>query len=177
MRRLGAVMTVAAVVMTGCARTAELSSGPAADPANPANPADPADPARGAGIPEQVPLPPPEALTAVISRLADPAIPGADKLGLVEKSGPADAAALDGFATALRDGGFAPAEITATDIRWSQTDPGTAVAAIAITAPQQERQQEQQQERGQFSFPMEFRPGPGGWQLTHDSAEMLLAPG
>lgn len=163
MRRLGAVMTVAAVVMTGCARTAESSPGVAARPA--ANPAGSGDPA---SVAAQVPLPAPEALTAVISRLADPAIRGTDKLALVEKSGPADAAALDGFAAALRDGGYASAQISATDIRWSQTDPATAVAAIAITAPQ---------ESGRFSFPMEFRPGPGGWQLTHASAELLLAPG
>lgn len=55
------------------------------------------------------PLPPPNALTDVLARMADANIPGADKLDLVENATPADGAAMDKFATALRDGGYAPA--------------------------------------------------------------------
>lgn len=112
-------------------------------------------------------LPAPEALTDVVYRLADPAVPGADKLGLVDGATAAQAAGWDGFAAALRDGGFSPVTVTATDIRWSETTPGDVLATIAIAGPQPDRGAE-------FRFPLEFRPRDGGWQLTQDTAELLL---
>ncbi len=62
-------------------------------------------------VPVQAPssaLPEPEALTDVLYRLSDPEVPGADKLALIEGAKPADAATIDKFATALKDGGYLP---------------------------------------------------------------------
>ena len=112
-------------------------------------------------------LPAPEVLADVVYRLADPAVPGADKLELVEGATAADADTLNGFAAALRDGGFSPVTVTATDIRWSETVPGDVLATIAIAGPQPDR-------GADFRFPLEFRPHDDGWQLTQDTAELLL---
>lgn len=113
-------------------------------------------------------LPAPEALTDVVYRLADPAVAGADKLGLVEGATAADSNTLNGFAAALRDGGFSPVTVTATDIRWSEATPGDVLATIAIAGPQPDR-------GADFRFPLEFSPHNGGWQLTQDTAELLLS--
>ncbi|HEX7321921.1 MAG TPA: hypothetical protein VF299_03145 [Mycobacterium sp.] len=114
-------------------------------------------------------LPPPDALTDVLYRLADPAVPGADKLNLIDGAKPTDAPTLDKFATALRDGGYSPLTLQATDIGWSERDPGDAVANVNITTPKPDT--------GGFSFPMEFTPYEGGWRLSHRTAELLLAFG
>ena len=66
----------------------------------------------------QAPLPPPEALTGVLTRLADPAVPGTQKIALVQYATPEDGAALDRFARATVDGGLAPLIFTATDLSW-----------------------------------------------------------
>lgn len=117
------------------------------------------------------PIPPPDALTDVMYRLADPSVPGPGKLALVAGSSGPDAVALDRFAAALRDGGFSPVTFTATDIRWSQTQPAAAIATLTVTTTNPAKP-------GEFSFPMEFTPVPGGgWQLTRDTAEMVLAYG
>lgn len=117
------------------------------------------------------PLPPPEALSDVVARLADPAVPGTDKLPLVENTTGADAAALDTFATALRDSGFTPVTVRASDIVAS--GPGDVVATIAVTGPNSDAGESTEG----FSFPMEFRHVGNGWQLTRQTAEMLLAFG
>lgn len=116
------------------------------------------------------PLPPPEALTAVMYRLADPAVPGADKLLLVQDTAPVDAATFETFAAALRDGGFTPITFTATDIRPADTRPDDVLATIGVTTSNPD-------DPGEFSFPMEFRTGGDGWQLTRETADMLLAFG
>lgn len=115
------------------------------------------------------PLPPPEALSDVIARLADPAVPGADKLGLVEGSTGADAAALDNFAAALRDNRFTPITVQASDIVSNR--PGDVLATIKMTGP------DAGSDGGEFSFPMEFRRAGASWQLTRQTADMLLAFG
>ena len=51
-----------------------------------------------------------------MGRLADPNIPGTDKVGLVQYGTPADAAALDRFGKALHDSGYAPLTFEATDL-------------------------------------------------------------
>lgn len=101
-----------------------------------------------------------------MDRLADPAVSGSDKLVLVEGAVPRDAATVDRFAAALRDGGFTPATFTAADVHWSEAQPGVVLATLKITNPG---------DHGEFAFPLGFRPGPAGWQLTRDTAETLLA--
>ncbi len=156
-------LVVAGLGLCGCSPAAQ--SGPAAVPV-PVSASPTAAPPTAAG-----PLPPAGALTDVMYRLADPAVPGTGKLVLVADSSAPDAEALDRFAAALRDGGFSPVTFTATDIRWSQTRPGDAVATITVTTVNPA-------EPGEFTFPMEFAPAPGGgWQLTRDTAEMLFAFG
>lgn len=114
------------------------------------------------------PLPKPESLAEVLYRLADAAIPGAEKLGLVQGATPADAAALDNFAAALRDAGYTPITVTATDLRWAPGQARDVLATVRITA---------RDDGGEFAFPMDFRRAGAGWQLTRETAEMLLSFG
>ena len=163
---LSAAATLAVLGLSGCSRDlASTTPDPVATTASPAAAAQPAD----AG-----PLPAPEALSDVMSRLADPAVSGADKLPLVQNTVPADGAALDRFAAALRDTGFAPVTVSASEIRWSDDDPGNVVATIKVigsaSAPHGAG-------TGEFAFPMEFRRTGTGWQLTRETADMLLAFG
>ena len=117
------------------------------------------------------PLPPPQALSDVIARLADPAVPGSDKLTLVESTTQPDAAALDGFATALRNNGFAPVTVRAADI--APNGPGAVVAQITLTGPDSDSAGDARE----FSFPMEFKRVGNGWQLSRQTADMLLVFG
>ncbi len=116
------------------------------------------------------PLPAPDALTGVLYRLADPAVQGTDKLELLEHGTPDDAVTIDRFAAALRDGGFAPLTCTASEIRWSDHKPEDALATINITTANSTNP-------GGFTFPMEFHPYQDGWQLSRETAEMLMAFG
>lgn len=111
-------------------------------------------------------MPPQEALTGVLYRLADPGVAGTDKLNLVEGATPDDAAALDKFATALLDGGYAPMTFEARDIAWSDRNPADVVATVDVGTPNPGA--------AGFSFPMEFKPYQGGWQLSQRTAQMLL---
>lgn len=119
--------------------------------------------------PVTTPLPPPEALTDVLTRLADPNVPGASKVNLVEGATPESAANLDKFTNALRDNGYLPMTFNANDIAWSDKNPSNVKASIAIHTAQTNN--------ANFSFPMEFTPFQGGWQLSRHTAEMLLALG
>lgn len=110
----------------------------------------------------------------MMARLTDPAVPGAEKLGLVEDTAAPDAAALDRFATALRDTGFTPVTVSASEIRWSEDHPGDVLATIKLSGPDSGSDGSAS---GEFSFPMEFRRSGAGWQLTRDTAEELLAFG
>ena len=170
MRRTLAALLVAAVGLVGCA-----PSGPPAPVAGPATTSVAPSPAVAPG-----PLPPPEALTGVLARLADPALPGADKLPLVAGASAADAATLDRFAAALRDGGYTPATFTAAGIRWSP-DASAAqprvLADITVSAPGAASGAKPGSGPGPFTFPMEFESADGGWQLTRETAEMLFAFG
>ncbi len=116
--------------------------------------------------PAAAPLPPDTALTEVIYRLADAAVPGTEKLGLVQHATSNDAAALDKFARALADGGFAPLTVEAHDMTWSQGGTGDIVARIVIKPADPQA--------GEFSFPMEFSPAQDTWQLTRQTADVLL---
>jgi hypothetical protein len=112
-------------------------------------------------------LPPSEDLATVLYRLADPSVPGAQKLNLVEGATPDSAAAFDQFATALLDGGFAPMKVDVRDVAWSDRDPADVDANVNISSPNPKGPK--------FSFPMEFAPFQGGWQLSARTADVLLA--
>lgn len=121
-------------------------------------------------LPATAPLPPPEALTAVLYRLADTAVPGTEKIGAIDQATVADADALDSFGRALRDGGYQPVTFEATDLMWSDTDPGNVVATVTAVGPDPDA--------GTFSVPMEFTADDReGWQLTRETADMLLELG
>lgn len=119
--------------------------------------------------PVTAPLPPPEALTDVLSRLADPNVPGDAKVSLVEGATPESAATLDKFTNALRDNGYLPMTFAANDIAWSDKNPSNVKTSIAVHTAQANN--------ANFTFPMEFAPFQGGWQLSRRTAEMLLALG
>ena len=86
-----------------------------------------------------------------MGRLADPNVPGTDKVGLVEYGTPDDAAALDRFGKALHDSGFTPVTFEATDLTWSQADAGNVIANIIIKPANRQAGRD-------FTFPMEFSP-------------------
>ena len=119
--------------------------------------------------PPTTPLPTPEALTDILARLADPSVPGINKVGLVEGATPASANTLDKFINALRDNGYLPMNFVAHDIAWSDKTPANVVATIDVNTAQPAN--------ASFHFPMEFTPFQGGWQLSRRTAEMLLALG
>lgn len=114
-------------------------------------------------------LPAPEVLTDLLYRLSDPAVPGADKVPIVEGATPADAEKLDRFAIALRDDGYLPLYLDATGIGWSDRFPGSVTADITVHTANPAT--------GTFSFPMQFTAHDGGWQLAQDSASTVLAFG
>jgi hypothetical protein len=103
-----------------------------------------------------------------MNQLADPAIPGNQKVGLIEQGTPAEAAALDRFAVALRDNGALPLTFEARDLVWSQAEPDNVVATVVIRTANPQG--------NEFTFPMEFAPAPSsaGWQLTRRTADLLL---
>lgn len=160
---LSAATIVAALTLSGCSDHDESKT-----PSSPAQPQAPA--VAVTPPPTSAALPAPEALADVLYRLADPAVKGSDKLPLVESTMPDDAATIDRFAAALRDGGFTPLIVTATDVRWSDRDAGAALATVNVTTSNPINP-------GGFTFPMEFHPHDGGWQLSRETADMLLAFG
>jgi hypothetical protein len=119
--------------------------------------------------PPTAPLPAPEALIDVLNRLADPNVPGIDKISLVEGATPESAGTLDKFITALRDNAYLPMTFTANNIAWSDKNPSNVMATINVKTSQASNRN--------FTFPMEFTPFQGGWQLSRRTAEMLLALG
>jgi len=160
---LSAATIVAALGLSGCSNHDEAKSagGPVTSAATTTIAAAPASPEA---------LPAPDALTDVLYRLADPAVPGTDKLGLLEAATPGDATTMDRFAAALRDGGFTPLTVTASDITSSDRQPGDVLATVNVTTSNPTNP-------GGFTFPMEFQPHQGGWQLSRETADMLLAFG
>ncbi len=112
------------------------------------------------------PLPPPTALSDVLNRIADPAVPGAEKTALIESAAPADAAAMDRFGVALRQAGYDPVSFEARDLRWVQgsTDRVSALVTLKTENPQ----------AGDFTYPMEFALTDGSWQLARRTADELL---
>ncbi len=156
---VGAVPVVAALGLLGCSHR---EPPPAAAPLTAPVPA-------AIEAAQTTELPVAEVLTNVLYRLADPALPAAEKLSLIEGAADTDASTLDKFTAALKDSGYLPLSFNATDIGWSDRHPGNAVANVDVGTANPES--------GGFSFPMEFKPRGAGWQLSQQTAEMLLAFG
>jgi hypothetical protein len=114
-------------------------------------------------------LPPANALVDVMARLSDPAVPGDEKIKLIERGTPGEAAGLDRFAVALRDNGSLPLTFEARDLAWSQSAPGNVVATVVIRTANPQG--------GEFTYPMEFAQTAGSWQLTRQTADLLLQLG
>lgn len=119
--------------------------------------------------PPTAPLPAPEALIDVLNRLADPDVPGINKVSLVEGANPDSAGTLDKFTNALRDNGYLPMTFVANNLAWSDKNPSNVMATVIVHTAKPDN--------GNFTFPMEFAPFQGGWQLSRRTAEMLLALG
>ncbi len=116
------------------------------------------------------PLPPPEVLTDVLYKLADTSVPGAQKVDLIEGATADNAAQIDKFGKALQDNQYTPLGFTAENIAWSDTDPGNVTADVTVHS-------ENPALGGGFTFPMEFRPSQGGWQLSRTTADIVLTLG
>jgi hypothetical protein len=162
---LSAVIGAAVFVLAGCSSHESKPSSSDAQSEAPGPGATSSPPA----VPPAAPLPPPEALTDVLGRLADPNVPGTGKLNLVEGATPESAATLDKFTNALRDNGYQPVTFVADNIAWSDKNPADVVASITVKSARANN--------GVFTFPMEFTPFQGGWQLSKRTAQMLLALG
>jgi hypothetical protein len=157
---MSAATIVAALWLSGCSAD-EQSAPPETEPP-------PASVSLTSTAAAQIaPLPPPEALATVLYRLADPAVPGLQKLSLVEGATPENGAVFDQFANALLSAGYAPVKFDVRDVAWSDRDPADVMANVNVGSPDP---------RGpKFSFPMEFTPYQGGWQLSARTASVLLA--
>jgi hypothetical protein len=154
---LSAATIVAALGVSGCSsHTPESTTASVTATAAPA-------PAQTVTLPDAA------ALIDVLNRLSDPAVAGSDKLPLVEGATGDDAAALDKFANALQDNHMLPLAFSATDLVWSPDVPGNVTANVHATPAAQGV--------GAFSFPMEFKPVGPGWQLSRQTADLLLALG
>ncbi|HTY29950.1 hypothetical protein [Mycobacterium sp.] len=160
---LSAAAAVAAIGLAGCSHTGPrvVSSPSSSVPATSAP--------LVVAAPPTAPLPPPDALVDVLNRLADPNVPGANKVSFVEGATPESAATLDRFTNALRDNGYLPMTFTANDVAWSDKNPSHVRATVTVNTAQANN--------GKFTFPMEFTAFQGGWQLSRRTAEMLLALG
>ncbi len=163
---LTAVTAVAAVVLAGCSHNGpKIVSSPSSAVRTTSSP-----PIIAA--PPTAPLPAPDALIDVLNRLADPNVPGINKVTLVEGATPESAGTLDKFTTALRDNGYLPMTFAANNLAWSDKNPSNVAATVSVTTSQANNRN--------FTFPMEFAPSSppqGGWQLSRRTAEMLLALG
>ena len=162
-RRLTAVLSAAAIAavlgLPGCSSDK--------DDASPETSAPSTAPLSSTAAPQAAPLPPPDALAGVLYRLADAAVPGPQKLNLVEGATPENAGVFDQFSNALLNGGFTPVKFDIRDVRWSDRDPADVVANVDISSSNPKGPR--------FSFPMEFKPIQSGWQLSARTADVLLA--
>ncbi len=165
MHRTASALIVGAAVLAGPGLSACDAVGGPASTSTTASTTSAAAPV----APPVAPLPDPAALADVVYRLADVNVPGTEKVGLVEDATVDDAPALEGFGRALRDGGYVPLTVAAADLVWSPADPGNVVANVTMgtTNP----------DVGEFSYPMEFSPDGPHWQLTRQTADLLLDMG
>jgi hypothetical protein len=119
----------------------------------------------------QAPLPAPDVFVGVLAALADPSVPGEQKVGLVQYATPEDGAALERFAQATVDGGLAPLTFSATDLTWSPTEYGDVIATVTASSANPAP------EARPFTYPMQFTLDDGVWQLTRVTADQLLELG
>jgi hypothetical protein len=157
---LGTAAIAAALGLPGCTNDEDDAS-PQTSPPSSAAPSPTAAPQAAA------PLPPPDALAGVLYRLADAKVPGPQKLNLVEGATPENAGVFDQFSNALLNGGFTPVKFDMREIGWSDRDPADVVANVDVSSSSPKGPH--------FSFPMEFKPFQGGWQLSARTADVLLA--
>lgn len=159
---VSATLFVVALGLSGCG----------AEPIPPAPETSSAAPAAAGAQPApQAPLPAPEALTDVLAKLADPSVPGEQKVALVQYATPEDGAALDRFAQATVDGGLAPLTFQAADLSWSPTEYSDVVATVTVSSANPAPAARP------FTFPMQFTLDEGAWQLTRATADQLLELG
>src|SRR5574337_1752207 len=157
----GVAIVMAAPAVAGCSPGVTTAPGPTAPSTSSIS--------VSAAAPRAGQLPVAEALADVLYRLADPAVPGTEKLRLIDGVNADDAGALDKFTTALNDNGYRPLTFDVTNIAWSDRHPGDVVADVNVTT--------RGPDTGRFALPMEFKPHDGGWQLSHQTADMLLTLG
>src|ERR1700727_533523 len=165
-RRLTAVLSTAAIVgvlgLPGCSNDEEGASPETSPPSTSAS-------LSSTAAPQAAPLPPPDALAGVLYRLADAAVPGPQKLNLVEGATPENAGVFDQFSNALLSGGFTPVKFDIRDVGWSDRDPANVMANVDVSSSNPKGPR--------FSFPMAFKPFQGGGQLSARTADVLLAFG
>jgi hypothetical protein len=169
LRNLSVTLSAAAAAVVGLAGCAHNAPRVVSSPSSAAHA--PSSPLIIA-TPPTTPLPAPEALVDVLNRLADPNVPATNKTTLVEGATPEGADKLDKFTAALRDNGYLPMTFAANNVAWSDKHPSNVMATIDVKTSQANNRK--------FTFPMEFTPCPppqGGWQLSRQTAEMLLALG
>jgi hypothetical protein len=149
---LSAVTIVAAFGFAGCAQPAPPAASSSHQPST-------------VSAPPATPLPSPDVLTAVLSRLADTSVPAEQKVVLVQYATVDDQPVLTNFGEALKANGFSPLNVTATDLAWS-AQPGNVTANVTISTADPAVKP--------FTFPMEFSPMRDAWQLTRRTADQLL---
>jgi hypothetical protein len=160
---LGAIISVVALGLSGCSEE-PIPSMPEPSTSSAVVPG-------GLSAAPKAPLPTPETLVGLLTKLADPSVPGEQKVGLVQFATPEDGEALDRFAQATVDGGLAPLTFQATDLGWSPTDYADVVATVTVSSANPAPQARP------FSYPMQFTLHEGAWQLTRVTADQLLELG
>ncbi|ALR11611.1 hypothetical protein MYCSP_09245 [Mycobacteroides saopaulense] len=154
-------------ISAGAAVLALTACSGSSDKANPASSSTtpPASSTVAAVSPEN-PLPDPAVLTDVLNRLADPNLPGTEKVASVQGATPDQ---LDKFTKAIGDAGFSPLSFTVKDPKWSTETQGDVEAVVTINSPSPKM--------GGFAVPMSFSPEGTGWKLSKRTSDLLLKTG
>lgn len=157
-----AVLAAGAAVLTlsACSGSGHKGSPTSSSAAQPA-----ATSAAAAAAPDH-PLPDPAALNDVLNKLADPNLPGTEKVTAVQGATPEQ---LDKFTKAIGDAGFSPLSFTVKDPKWSTETPGDVEAVVTINSPSPKM--------GGFAVPMSFSPEGEGWKLSKRTSDLLLKTG
>lgn len=157
-----AVLAAGAAVLTlsACSGSGDKASPTSSSAAQPA-----ATSAAAAAAPDH-PLPDPAALNDVLNKLADPNLPGTEKITAVQGATPEQ---LDKFTKAIGDAGFSPLSFTVKDPKWSTETPGDVEAVVTINSPSPKM--------GGFAVPMSFSPEGEGWKLSKRTSDLLLKTG
>ncbi|MFD6199746.1 hypothetical protein ACFWE3_23885 [Mycobacteriaceae bacterium NPDC060252] len=159
--QLAVVAAGAAVLaLTACSSSNDKAAPASSSTTQPASSA-----AAAAAVPDH-PLPDPAVLTDVLNRLADPNLPGAEKVTAVQGATPEQ---LDKFTKAIGDAGFSPLSFTVKDPKWSTETAGDVEAVVTINSPSPKM--------GGFAVPMSFSPEGQGWKLSKRTSDLLLKTG